>query len=341
MRALVLKEFGRFEVEERPVVDPGPGEVQLRILATGICGSDVHGFTGRNGRRVPGQIMGHETVGRIRAFGDGAEEHGMAIGSLATFNPVVLPPEDLERYAGREQHSPNKRVIGVASDIVAAFAQIISVPARNVVPLPETMPVSYGALIEPIAVAVHAVRRAGVAAGDSVLVVGGGPIGQAVILAAQRAGAKNVLVSELDAARRALCERLGATVVEPGDSSLASRVVSLLGSPVDVALDAVGISATLSDALNATVFGGTVCLVGMGSPELSLDAFRVSTEERTVIGSFCYSAQEFHDAAEWVATAPAALAELVSREVTLDEAQDAFAGLARMDGTPGKILVLP
>ena len=340
MRALVLKEFGQLEIEDRPVVDPGPGEVQLRILATGICGSDIHGFTGRNGRRVPGQIMGHEAVGRILALGEETEGLGLEIGSLATFNPVILPVEDLSTYSGREQHSPNKKVIGVSSDIVSAFAQIICVPARNVVPLPDSMPVSYGALIEPIAVAVHAVRRAGVKAGDNVLVVGGGPIGQCVILEAQRQGAKKVAVSELDPARRALCERLGATVIEPGGEVLAERVTAVLGCLADVALDAVGMSTTLSDALNATVFGGTVCLVGMASPNLSLDAFRVSTEERTLVGSFSYSIQEFEEAANWVATAPAELARLISREVSLDEAQEAFAGLARMDGTPGKVLVL-
>jgi threonine dehydrogenase-like Zn-dependent dehydrogenase len=339
MRALVLKEFGKLEIEDRPSPPPGTGEVQLQIIATGICGSDIHGFTGRNGRRVPGQVMGHESVGRIVALGAGTGSFGLKVGSLATFNPVVLPEEDLRTYAGREQHSPRKKVIGVAADIVSAFAEQILVPARNIVVLPETMPVSYGALIEPIAVAVHAVARAGVKAGDNVVVVGGGPIGQSVILAALRAGAARVLVSELDSPRRDLCERLGATVIEPGDRPLAERVNDVLGAPADVALDAVGISATVRDALLSTKFGGTVCLVGMGSPELALDAFRVSTEERTLVGSFSYTADEFQDAAEWVATAPRELAELISRHVTLEQAQEAFEGLARMDGTPGKVLV--
>jgi threonine dehydrogenase-like Zn-dependent dehydrogenase len=339
MRALVLKEFGTFEVQDRPSPPPGAGEVQLQIIATGICGSDIHGFTGKNGRRVPGQIMGHESVGRIVALGADTGSFGLEVGSLATFNPVVLPESDLAKYAGREQHSPDKKVIGVAADIVSAFAEQILVPARNIVVLPESTPVNYGALIEPIAVAVHAVGRAGVEAGDNVLVVGGGPIGQSVILAALRAGAARVLVSELDSARRALCERLGATVIEPGERPLAERVLETLGAPADVALDAVGISATLRDALLSTAFGGTVCLVGMGSPELALDAFRISTEERTLVGSFSYSVAEFQDAADWVATAPEELAELISREVALDQAQEAFAGLARMDGTPGKVLV--
>lgn len=339
MRALVLKEFGHLVVEERPDPTPGHGEVQLAIVATGICGSDIHGFTGKNGRRVAGQIMGHESVGRIVALGEGTETSGLRIGQVATFNPLILPEEDLKTFAGREQHSPNKRVIGVAADIVSAFAQQVLVPMRNIVPLPDSMPIAYGALIEPIAVAVHAVNRAGVRTGDGVLVIGGGPIGQSIVLAALRAGAAAVLVSEVDPERRSLCERLGARTIDPRVAPLAEQVRAALGGLADVALDAVGITPTVNDALVSTAFGGTVCLVGMGNQRLDLDAFRVSTEERTLVGSFSYSVQEFLDAAKWVARGPKELGELITREVGLEGAQEAFAGLARMDGTPGKVLV--
>jgi threonine dehydrogenase-like Zn-dependent dehydrogenase len=339
MRALVLKEFGTLLVEQVPDPTPAPGEVQLAIVATGICGSDVHGFTGRNGRRVPGQIMGHESVGRIVALGEGAESSGLRIGQVATFNPLIVPEDDLTLFHGKEQHSPRKRVIGVAPEIVSGFAQQVIVPMRNVVSLPDSMPITYGALIEPIAVAIHAVNRAGMKAGDSVLIIGGGPIGQSIVLASVRAGAARILVSEVDPGRRALCERLGATAIDPEVAPLAEQVRAALGDLADVSLDAVGVSATISDALVSTAFGGTVCLVGMGSPGIELDAFRVSTEERSLVGSFSYSVQEFLDAAAWVAAAPRELAELISREVSLDDAHDAFTGLARMDGTPGKVLV--
>src|SRR3954471_12508770 len=127
MRALMLAEFGRMEVVERPDPSPGPGEALLAIVATGICGSDLHGFTGANGRRVPGQIMGHESVGRVAALGSGVD--GITVGEPVTFNPVIIPDEDVRTYAGREQHSPNKYVIGVQHDVVASFAEMITVPA--------------------------------------------------------------------------------------------------------------------------------------------------------------------------------------------------------------------
>ncbi|MFE6965299.1 zinc-binding dehydrogenase [Agromyces sp. NPDC057679] len=338
MRALVLHDIGELRVEDRPAPAPGEGEVLIRIVATGICGSDVHGYTGENGRRFPGQIMGHESVGRIAELGRGTESFGLAVGRPVTFNPVVVPVEDAATYAGREQHNPRKYVIGVAPEHDASFAEYVIVPARNVVALDDAMPIEYGALIEPIAVALHAVRRVRSDGDRRALVVGGGPIGQSVVLALKLEGIEQVYVSEVDPARRALCERLGAAVVDPTAESVTDRVMAD-GGLVDVALDAVGITPTLTDALNATAFGGRVCLVGMGSPEIGFPAFRVSTEERSIIGSFTYAAQDFVDAAAYVARGDAEIGELISREVTPEEADAAFAALAEGDGTPGKVLV--
>lgn len=338
MRVLELKAFGRLAVEEREQPRPGYGEILVDIVATGICGSDIHGYTGENGRRVPGQVMGHETVGRVAAVGDGVTM-GLEVGAPVTFNPL-LPCRGCEACsAGQEQHCPQRRVIGVAPDIVAAFAEQVSVPAANIVPLSEKTPILYGALIEPFAVAFHAVRRARIGEGRKVLVIGGGPIGQSVILAALKEGAAEVLVSEMDPVRRELCARLGATPIDPEEGPLSAQVQRICGVLADTTIDAVGISLTMAEALNATRFGGTICLVGMGAQELVIDAYRISTEEREIVGSFCYSDQDFRDAAAWVDQGSPLLGELISREVGLEEADKAFAGLAAGDGTAGKVLV--
>ncbi len=337
MRALVLHQIGELRVENREIPTPGDGEVLIRVTATGICGSDIHGYTGENGRRFPGQIMGHESVGRVASFGAGADT-GLTIGQVVTFNPVVVPLTDAIEYAGREQHSPNKTVIGVAPEVSAAFAEYVVAPARNVVALPDSMPIEYGALIEPLAVAVHAVRRVHKASDKRALVIGGGPIGQSVVLALRMEGVETVYVSEVDPTRRALCERLGATTIDPATGSIVDAVIAA-GGLVDVSVDAVGITSTVTDALNATVFGGSVCLVGMGSPRLELPAFRVSTEERSIVGSFTYSAQEFIDAAAFVASGAPEIGDLISREVSPEDADAAFTALSVGDGTAGKVLV--
>lgn len=339
MKALVLEDFNRLGVHDVEVPRPGPGEVLLRVIATGICGSDIHGFTGENGRRVPGQVMGHESAGRIEALGEGVSEADLPVGHAATFNPVIVPDDAVEAYAGREQHCPGKVVVGVTQHYQASFADYVLVPARNVVPLREELPVHLGALIEPLAVALHAVRRAGAATGQKVLVIGGGPIGQSTVLALKMEGVTDVVVSEVSAERRNLCTKLGARAVDPTAGELPEQVEELFGTQADFAVDAVGISATTNGALRSTVPGGTVVLVGMGSPRIELGAFAVSTEERALVGSFTYSARDFADAADWAGTQGELLAELVSRVVAPEQAHDAFTALASGNDTPGKVLV--
>lgn len=334
----MLTDFGRLDVGDRPEPAPGPDEVVLEVVATGICGSDIHGFAGENGRRVPAQVMGHESVGRTRTLG---AEVGAALapGQVATFNPVVIPAADQRSYRGREQHHPEKYVIGVRSDVSAAFAQLLVLPARNVVPLPQTMPIRLGALVEPLAVAVHAVRRAGARPGDRALVLGGGPIGQSTVLALGMAGVQTVVVSEPSTPRRDLLLTLGVRTVDPGAGDAAEQVRALLDGPADLTVDAVGVDDTMAVALSATKPGGSVCLVGMGSPRLGLDALRVSTEERTVVGSYTYSNADFEDAVAWMGAHPEAAGALVSAEVGLDEAAAGFRALADGLGPAGKILV--
>jgi threonine dehydrogenase-like Zn-dependent dehydrogenase len=339
MRVLELKEFRQLVVADREKPAAGPGEVLIDVVATGICGSDIHGYTGENGRRVPGQVMGHETVGRIAALGAGTDGSGLALGQPVTFNPLISCNTCEACTAGQQQHCPERTVIGVNPAIVSAFAEQVAVPADNVVVLAADTPIVYGALIEPLAVAFHAVRRARIGAGQQVLVIGGGPIGQSVILAALQEGAARVLVSEMDSARRALCERLGATALDPAAAPLDQQVRAAFGKLADTTVDAVGIKPTIASALDATKFGGVVVLVGMGSPELAFSAYRVSTEEREIVGSFCYNNQDFRDAAAWVDQGSPVLAELISREVAMEDADAAFAGLAAADGTAGKVLV--
>jgi threonine dehydrogenase-like Zn-dependent dehydrogenase len=344
MRALVLRDFWELAVEERVDPVPGRGEVVIRIIATGICGSDVHGFTGENGRRVPGQIMGHETVGRIVAVGphrDGSNG-AASLGQLVTVNPVIACGTCARCVAGMEQACAQRQVIGVAAEVSSAFAELMTVPADNAVPLPESMPEEYGALVEPLAVGYHAARRGDCTADDSVLVIGGGPIGQACVLAARRLGVTRIAVSEPSAHRRELVANLGATPLDPaGGGDLPQQVSAVFGGRATLVLDAVGATGTLADAVACADLGARIVLVGMADPQVQLTAFEISTEERTIVGSFCYAAREFRQTAAWVGTAPAELSRLIEGRVELDDAGTAFARLARGDDSVSKVLVFP
>lgn len=343
MRALVLDDYSLIKVHEVPDLVPGPGEVLIKVAAVGICGSDIHGFTGANGRRFPGQVMGHEAGGTVAAVG--AEAFG-TVGTPVTFNPLIGCGQCEQCSGGTPQRCSERKVIGVSPEISAAFAEYVVVPARNVRVLPDGMSPIRGALIEPLAVAFHATRRAGITPGDVVLVIGGGPIGQSIVLAAQQYRPTRVLVSDLSSERRNLVASLGSPVapvevLDPTAGPLATQVRLLAGRLADVTIEAVGVSISLADALQATQPGGTVTLVGMGSPRLELDAYAISTHERSLIGCFCYTDQDFDTAVSWAGDHPDQLERLISAEISLDQAPQAFADLAGTQPSAGKVLVLP
>ena len=342
MKALVYHGPWEMTVESLGDPEPGPGDVTIRVVAVGICGSDIHGFTGHTGRRHPGQVMGHEMSGRIESVGSDVDPaSGLRPGAAVTVNPVIGCGACDRCAAGEEQTCPDRRLIGVDATLVSAFAEFLVVPAKNVVPLSESVPIEFGALVEPLSVGFHAVRRGECSADDSVLVIGGGPIGQACILAAQRLGATRIAVSEPNAARRSLAASLGAVALDPSEGAASEQVRRSFGAPVTLVLDAVGVSATVKDALECSTLGARIVLVGMGSPSLELPAYPVSTEERTLIGSFCYSKTEFRETAEWTEGARDVLGRLIEGRVDLEGAPGAFTELARGESEASKVLVFP
>jgi threonine dehydrogenase-like Zn-dependent dehydrogenase len=263
------------------------------------------------------------------------------VGTLVTVHPVLACGRCPACRAGLDYRCPDKQIIGVDPAYSSAFAELMVVPAANAVPLPEDMPAEYGALVEPLAVGQHAVTRGGCAPGDRVLVVGGGPIGQACALAARRVGADGVVVSEPHAGRRALLADVGLASVDPVTDALAEAVEAVLGGLPTLVVDAVGSSRSLTDALTVCAAGERVVLVGMHEPQVSLPAYNVSIEERSLIGSYCYTADHFRETAAWVATAPPELARLVEGRVGLAQAPTAFAALAKGTDGASKVLVFP
>lgn len=340
MRALVYTGPWTLEVHDRPDPMPGPGEVRLRVIATGICGSDLHGYTGETGRRHAGQVMGHESVAIIDAVGPDVADQELALGTVATFNPVIGCGRCGLCTVGLPQQCEESRVIGVDPQISAALAEYTIVPAANVVTLPSAMPAEYGALVEPLSVGYHAAVRGRCRADDRVLVIGGGPIGQACFLAAGRRGADHVVVSDLRQDRRALVIDLGAVAVDPTDDG-AATVVDRLGGKATLVLDTVGTTDTIRTAIAASTRGARIVLVGMEAPSLEISAYDISVHERTLIGSFCYSPQEFRDTANWISTVGDLPARLISDRISLLAAPAAFAALVRGELDASKILVFP
>jgi len=336
MKALVFGGPWQMEVQDRAPRPPGPGEVQVRIEATGICGSDIHGYTGTTGRRHEGQVMGHETVGRISALGNAVQ--GLSEGDLVTINPVMSCGTCENCLAGAEQSCAVLRVFGVVPDHDAAFAEYATVPHQNIVRLPTLTQSQLGALIEPLAVGFHAARIANIDADGDVLVIGGGPIGQAAALAARRLGAGRVIVSELSQTRVDLLASLGMICANP--TELEGKLAEL-GSRPAVVIDAVGNSETMAVGLTLSSTRARVVLVGMAEPSLTIPAYRVSVDERSIIGSFCYSFSDFRETADWVSSHEDEVAPLIERALPMDQGPEIFEQLGKHALDGHKILLLP
>lgn len=334
MKALVFKSPWEIAVEERDIRAPQAGEALLKIIATGVCGSDLHGYTGHTGRRHPNQVMGHETVARIEQLG--SEDGPVLAGQVVVVNPAMGCGACTACAAGEEQRCEQLRVIGVVPEWDAAFAEYMIAPVANLIPLPASTPEHLGALVEPLAVGWHAVRRARLRSDESIVVIGGGPIGQAVALAAQRAGVSDILVSESLPSRRKLLQSLGFAATDPNELATAIE-----GRTVETVFDAVGSSASVQQGLALTSRGGRLVLIGMAEPELTVAAFDVSVREREIIGTFCYSNEDFASTVEWLSNNVSIAESLVDAVEPLEAGPDVFKELASYSRDASKILLSP
>jgi len=331
LRALVFRDHRQLVVDDVPDPRCGPDDVVIDMHAVGICGSDVHGYTGESGRRALGMVMGHEASGVISRVGERVS--AVRPGDAVTFNPLLFCGECSACRAGRVTLCENRTVIGVTPSIQGAFAERMAVRVRNVVSLPASLPVEQGAVVEPTAVSVHTVRAAGVEAGHRVAIVGAGPIGLLCGYVARLEGAAEVWISDLQEDRLRIAERLGLRPCAPDEMSAAA--------PFDVAVDAVGITPTLRGAVAAVRPGGAVAVVGLGMPRLDLGLHELVVPEKRLIGTFCYDEPDFAHAVELVAAEGSPIPALVDRSVGLEEAQDAFLALAESRDPAVKVLVDP
>lgn len=319
MRQLVFHGPRRLAVEDAPEPELGRGEVRVAVHSVGVCGSDVHGYAGVNARRSPGMVMGHEAVGWVESIADGVE--GLEPGEPVAVNPLVGCGECAFCLAGDDNLCERRRIYGCVPGLAGAYAEWIVVPAANVVPFEGDAPLEWGALVEPLSVGAHAARVAKVQPGEEVFVVGGGPIGLAAALAARWRGASRVLVSEPQAARRGIAERLGFETLDP-------TAVEPPRSEFPLAFECVGHSATLASALNAVPPRGRVVFVGLAEETIELPATPLMVGERTITGSSAYAASDFRATTTWTARRSVDLSPLIELRVGLDDLPGVFAGYA-------------
>jgi 2-desacetyl-2-hydroxyethyl bacteriochlorophyllide A dehydrogenase len=303
------------------------GRALIDVAYAGICGTDLHICDGTHPRARPGLVIGHEFAGRLAEPVD-----GLKAGTPVTVEPLLWCGRCAACRHGMRHVCDRLRMVGI--DEPGAAAEQVSVPAELLIPLPAGLDLRHGAFVEPLAVAVHAVRRSRLRLGEVVAVVGAGPIGLALAICARLAGASEVLIAETAPARRDLARRLGFTVVDTLD--LAARRQA--GDPTcAVLLDATGAAPVAAAFAGWVNPGGRIVLVGVHSVPAPVDLQRLTFSEIEVIGTRVYLREDIEVAIRLIASGAADPEPLLTRTVPLSAAAGAI-DLLR-DGSQIKVLI--
>src|SRR5579864_5412616 len=247
MKALLLSQYRHLELTDIAVPEPGTDEVLIRVSACGICGSDVHGYDGSSGRRIPPIVMGHEAAGTIAALGENATR--FAVGDRVTFDSTVYCGNCAPCRRGEVNLCDHRQVLGVSfADYsrAGAFAEYVVVPSHIVYRLPDALSFPEAAMLEAVAVAIHAVNLVEIAPNSTGLVVGAGMIGLLVLQALRVAGCSRIFVADTDSSRLKLAKEIADVDILSPDSEIARQILQRTdGTGVDVAMEAVGRNETV------------------------------------------------------------------------------------------------
>ena len=340
MKALLLSEYRRLELTDVATPQPQRGEVVVRVAACGICGSDVHGYDGSSGRRIPPIIMGHEAAGIVARIGE--DVSGFSEGDRVTFDSTVYCGQCPNCLRGEINLCDHREVLGVSCGDyrrAGAFAEFVSVPARIIHRLPKNLSFHEAALLEAVAVALHAVSLVTIPPDSTALVVGAGTIGLLLQQALRVAGCSRVFVADPDRTRLALSQRLGAT--ETISENVVERIRQLTnGNGVDLAVEAVGKTEPIGTAIDCVRKGGTVTLVGNVVPEIKLPLQKVVSRQLRLQGS-CASAGEYPRAIELMSKGEIQVKALITAVAPLAEGPQWFERLYAREPNLMKVVLTP
>lgn len=338
MRAALLREVGSIVIENRPVPEPGPGEVRLKPLAVGVCGSDMHAFTGEHPFVHPPIVLGHEIGAQVDKVGPGVEH--LKPGQLVTVEPNLVCGHCYNCRTGRYNICENLRVVGcVGAD--GGMADYLMVPATKVFPVPEHWNAEQAALVEPVAVGVHAVRQGGLQPGQSVLVLGAGIIGLVTAQAARAFGASRVIIADLLESRLERARKLGFTdVVNNGQVNLEEELRRRLnGELADMIFDCVAIQPTLETAVKVARKGTRIVVVGVPAGPLSVPMHLVQDRELELIGTLMYRREDYDASIRLMESGAIVTEGFVTHRFPLEQVMEAFSVAIHQKETALKVML--
>jgi L-iditol 2-dehydrogenase len=343
MKALVLEEYNKLVYKD--VVEPqaGQGEVLINVKACGICGSDVHGMDGSTGRRQTPIVMGHEASGEIVAVGEGVVR--WKVGDRVTFDSTVYPLDDWYTLKGRYNLSEGRQVVGVSPKEYkrhGAFAEYLAVPQHILYKIPDNVTFEQAAMVEPAAVAAHAVRISGVKAGDSAVVFGSGMIGAFIVSMLKASGAMPVIAVDIDETKLRMAANYGADVtILSGNQPVAETIRAYTKERgADFGFEAIGIQATVNTMLDSLRKGATAVLVGNITPVIEFPLQKVVTSEIRVQGS-CAINGEYEIVLDMIAGGALKVDDMISAVAPLSEGAEWFRKLYNREGNLNKVILVP
>lgn len=342
MKALQLTGPSTFTFLDLELPEVKADEVLIKVAACGICGSDIHGMDGSSGRRIPPVVMGHEASGTITKLGE--DVHTWNIDDRVTFDSTVFCGACHYCKMGQINLCDARQVLGVSCEEFhrdGAFAEYVSIPARVLHRLPDSLSFENAAFAEPVGVALHAVNRISPQHGDRAIVIGAGLIGLLVVQALKRAGCDKIYAVDKNPARLTLAEELGATAGWLADEATPEAIAEATnGRSFDIAMEVVGATPTVNLAMSSVCKGGKVSLVGNISPEITFPLQTAVTRELSIYGS-CAIAGEYPEALAAIADQSIQVAPLTSAVVPLADGADWFAKLASGKEPLLKVLLTP
>lgn len=343
MKALVLEEYNKLVYRDWPEPEVADDEVLVQVKAVGICGSDVHGMDGSSGRRKPPIVMGHEASGII--VSTGGKVNGWKTGDRVTFDSTIYQLDDWYTRKGLYNLGDNRMVLGVSPGEYrrhGAFAEFVNIPQHILYRIPEGVSFTQAALVEPVAVAAHAVELTPVSWNDTAVVVGAGMIGLFVIQVLRSKGCGNIIAIDLEEKKLALARELGADIVlNPLKEDINKEVLAISeGRGADIAFEVVGLTDTVQTAISCVRKGATVTLVGNLTPAVEIPVQAVVTQQIRLQGS-CAICGEYPSVLDKIAKREINVDAILSAEAPLSEGADWFKRLYEKEPGLIKVVLLP
>ena len=343
MKALVLEEYNKLVYKDMPVPEIRSNEVLVRVKACGICGSDVHGMDGSSGRRIPPIIMGHEASGIIEKAGKDVDQWNP--GDRVTFDSTIYPLNDWFTLKGMYNLSENRRVLGVSPGEYrqhGAFAEFVAVPDHILYRLPEEVDFVQAAMVEPVAVACHAIELTELAIQDTVAVIGTGMIGLFLIQVLSNSGVGQIIAVDIDDQKLSLAKQFGAhLILNPLKQDVQKEVYKVSENRgADVVFEVVGNTESLRLSIDNVRKGGAVTLIGNLAAEVQFPLQSVVTRQIRIQGS-CAIAGEYPMVLKMMQKGLIDTAPMLSAAAPLSEGASWFKRL--YDKEPGlyKVVLIP